>query len=96
MNNTQDIISELISKTQGRYFRLEFLKNDGNIRVVNTKEKDLSSLRGGESKVKGAGYLVAWDRNKRGYVSFRPESVIKIKCGHSVNFLHPDVLGVNV
>ena len=87
MNNmNNNIIESLIKQTNGRYFRLEFVKNDGSLRVVNTKEKDLGSLRGGENKVKGAGYLVAWDRNKRQHVSFRPERVTRIKCGNQVDF----------
>jgi hypothetical protein len=79
-------IQYLIKQTNGRYFRLEFQKKDGSLRVVNTKEKDLASLRGGENKVKDAGYLVAFDRNKRQYVSFKPEAVKRIKCGSSIDF----------
>ena len=86
-NNMKDQIQNLIEQTKGRYFRLEFQKKDGSLRVVNTKAKDLGSLRGGENKVANAGYLVAFDRNKRQYVSFKPEAVKKIKCGSAVNFV---------
>ena len=84
--NMKEQIQHLINQTNGRYFRLEFQKKDGSLRVVNTKEKDLASLRGGENKVKDAGYLVAFDRNKRQYVSFKPEAVKRIKCGSSIYF----------
>ena len=84
--NMKEQIQHLIEETKGRYFRLEFQKKDGSLRVVNTKSKDLTSLRGGENKVKDSGYLVAFDRNKRRYVSFKPEAVKRIKCGSSVDF----------
>ena len=85
-NHMKDHIQYLIKQTKGRDFRLELQKKDGSLRVVNTKAKDLGSLRGGENKVANAGYLVAFDRNKRQYVSFKPEAVKKIKCGSAVNF----------
>lgn len=82
MKPTKDTIENIIKMTNGRFFRLEFVKNDGQVRLANTKEKDLRSLRGGKNKVRDAGYMVAYDRNKRKHISFRPESVIRIKCGN--------------
>jgi len=74
-------IEKLLEETKGRFFRLEFTKKDGTVRVANTKAKDIAHLKGGKNTVRDAGYLVAWDRNKKHFIAFRPENVTRIKCG---------------
>ena len=51
MNNINADIINSLTALCGSYFRLEFIKNDGSLRVANTKEKDWFP-RGGENVVR--------------------------------------------
>lgn len=84
---TKDQLQNLIAQTKGKYFSLAFEKNDGKLRVVNAREKDLRYISGGENKLSDSPYVSVFDRNKKGWVSCRPEKVKKISCGSTVNFI---------
>ncbi len=84
---TKDELQTLIAQTKGRYFSLAFEKNNGDLRVVNAREKDLRYIRGGKNKQSDSPYVSVFDRNKKGWVCCRPEKVKKISCGSAVNFI---------
>ena len=77
----QTELETLIGSVKGRFFSITFEKKDGTIRTINGKDKYLRLLRGGENKVKDAGYVSAVNRNKEEWFCFKPNSVVRFKCG---------------
>lgn len=80
-NDMNEQLRNLIHETKGKFFSITFTKKDGEVRTINGKDKYNRLLRGGESKVEGAGYLSAVNRNKEDWFSFKPDSVVTFKCG---------------
>lgn len=74
-------IIALIESAKGKFFSLTFEKKDGTRRTINSKDKYLRLLKGGENNLKDSGYFVAVNRNKESWFSFQPEKVIAFKCG---------------
>lgn len=77
-------LQALIAKSNGRFFSLTFTKKDGTTRVVNGKNKDLATLKGGTYKAGNAGYVAVWDRNAQHYVSVHPSRVKEFRCNELV------------
>jgi len=74
-------IIALIESAKGKFFSLTFEKKDGTLRTINSKDKYLRLLKGGENNVKGAGYVSLVNRNKENWFCFQPEKVVAFKCG---------------
>lgn len=79
--NKQTEITNLIEQTKGKFFTLTFLKKDGTLRVINSKDKYNRLLKGGESTSAQAGYKSLINRNKDSWFSVLPEKVVSFKCG---------------
>lgn len=82
--NTNEIDS-LIKSANGRFFTLKFIKNDGTVRVINSKDKYRRLIVGTGSPatdaLKSQGYKNAVNRNGESWFSFKPERVLEFKCG---------------
>lgn len=81
MKANQDILNSLIAQAKGKFFSIEFIKNDGTVRVANAKDKYQRLLSGGESTVREAGYTSMVDRNKESWIAAKGERVKRFKCG---------------
>jgi hypothetical protein len=78
-------IENTIAATKGRFFSITFVKKDGSIRTINAKDRYQSRVKGTGSAstdaLKAAGYRFLFDRNRDGFFSYKPEKVLRIKCG---------------
>ena len=86
--NQTNIMSEVentIAATQGRFFSITFIKKDGSIRTINAKDRYESHIKGTGSPatdaLKAQGYKFLFDRNQKRFFSYKPEKVVRIKCG---------------
>ena len=84
MNKQQ--LQNLINSTKGKYFTLAFETKDGDLRVVNAREKDFAHMRGGVNRLDKTEYVSVFDRNKNGWVSCHPRKIRRLSCGRHVNF----------
>ena len=87
-NNQTNIMSEVentIAATQGRFFSITFIKKDGSFRTINAKDRYESHIKGTGSPatdaLKAQGYKFLFDRNQKRFFSYKPEKVLRIKCG---------------
>jgi hypothetical protein len=78
-------IENTIAATKGRFFSITFIKKDGSIRIINAKDRYRSHVKGTGSAatdaLKSQGYKFLFDRNRKGFFSYKPEKVLRIKCG---------------
>jgi hypothetical protein len=78
-------IENTIAATKGRFFSITFIKKDGSIRTINAKDRYRSHVKGTGSPatdaLKAEGYRFLFDRNRKGFFSYKPEKVLRIKCG---------------
>lgn len=78
-------VENTIAATQGRFFSITFIKKDGSIRTINAKDRYQSHVKGVGSPatdaLKAEGYKFLFDRNRKGFFSYKPEKVLRIKCG---------------
>lgn len=76
-----NILKELIDKTNGRFFSVTFRKADGSIRKANGKDYYLRLLRGGESTLKESRAVPFVDRNKGSFIAANADRIISFRCG---------------
>ncbi len=87
MQNTikQQEIAALIEATKGKFFSITFAKKDGTIRTINAKDRFDHLIKGTGSPATEAlrqeGYMFAVNRNTKTFFSFKPEKVLRFKCG---------------
>ena len=79
--NKQSEITALIESVKGKFFTLTFLKKDGTLRTINSKDKYNRLLKGGKSTCADAGYKSLINRNKDSWFSVLPDKVVSFKCG---------------
>lgn len=81
-NSTFDTLKKMILKTNGRIFRIVFIKrSDGNIRDMRARTKNPT---GGTPAYNADDYnlIHVWDLNKAGWRSIPLESIQYFKCGN--------------
>jgi hypothetical protein len=78
-------IDSLIAESKGKFFTLKFIKQDGTVRTINSKNRYNRLVKGTGSPatdaLKAKGFKNAVDRNREGWYSFKPEKVLEFKCG---------------
>jgi len=84
----QQEIAALIEATKGKFFSITFEKKDGTIRTINAKDRFDHLIKGTGSPATDAlrqdGYMFAVNRNTKTFFSFKPEKVLRFKCGSVV------------
>jgi hypothetical protein len=78
-------VESAIEQTKGRFFSITFIKKDGSFRTINAKDRYESHIKGTGSPatdaLKAQGYKFLFDRNQKRFFSYKPEKVVRIKCG---------------
>jgi len=76
-------VSVLIDSTGGRWFTLEFIKKNGELRVMNARVGVRKHLKGGKMSYDPAdySYRVVWDAQKKEYRMVNLKTVTRFKCG---------------
>lgn len=74
-------IWRLISKTNGKFFSVVFVKKDGTLRKMVCRTGVKKHLKGGTLKHNPAelGHCVVWDVQKRAYRTIIMHNVVEIK-----------------
>lgn len=83
MNKNAEL-KDLINATKGRFFTVIFRKVNGEIRVINGKDKYSRLLRGGAKRTNKT--VSAVNRNKESWFSTSGSRVIAFKCGEVCKF----------
>lgn len=76
-------IQDVVAKTKGKFFAVNFVKKDNTIRHMVCRTGVTKHLRGG-NKTTGDKLITVYDVQAKGYRCFYPESVISLKCGDYV------------
>lgn len=76
-------IKDAVSKTNGKFFAVDFLKKNGELRHMVCRTGVTKHLRGG-NKTTGDKLVTVFDVQKKEYRCFYPESVVSFKCGDYV------------
>jgi hypothetical protein len=74
-------LDTLINQTKGKFFSISFVKNDGNVRVINGKDKYNRLLKGGSDTVRKAGFVPFVNRNTETWASAHNDRVVTFQCG---------------
>lgn len=77
----QNELETLIASTKGKFFSIQFVKNDGSVRTVNGKDKYQRLIKGGVDNVRHAGFVPFVDRNRDAWASAHKDRVVRFECG---------------
>jgi hypothetical protein len=70
-----DIWTRLLNKTRGRFFSIEWIKNNGERRRLNGKAKRLNF-----NNVDGQKYILVWDVQKEGWRHINVNTIKSFRC----------------
>lgn len=75
-------VQQIIQKTNGKVFTVDFTKKDGTMRTMNARLGVTKHLRGGESTTKDYSNLVTvFDMQKKAYRNINTDTVKRITFG---------------
>lgn len=74
------IISCLTDNAKGKFFSIDFVKKNGEIRHMVARTGVAKHLRGGK-KTTPESLITVFDIQKKEYRCFDPKTVLKFKCG---------------
>jgi hypothetical protein len=69
------MLDNLITDSKGRFITVEFTKKDGTIRKMNCRTGVTAHLKGGESKLDPAQYIIVYDLKSKGYRSINRSTI---------------------
>jgi len=74
--NLHEVWRHLFNKTRGRFFTVEFIKQDGSIRKLNGKLRKMIQPQ----EIDSSGHIVVWDTNKRAYRKVNLSTINSFVC----------------
>lgn len=76
-------VDEFKKTVGGKFFTVEFTKNDGTRRILNGRLGVKKHLRGGNSRYNASekGNVIVYDNIKKAYRSFKLANLKALKCG---------------
>lgn len=74
-------LETLIASTKGKFFSIQFVKNDGSVRTINGKDKYQRLTKGGVDNVRHAGFVPFVDRNRDAWACAHKDQVVRFECG---------------
>ena len=76
-------VSVLIDSAGGRWFTLDFIKKNGELRTMNARVGVKKHLKGGKMSFNPDDYCyrVVWDAQKKEYRMVNLKTVSRFKCG---------------
>jgi hypothetical protein len=84
----QNQLQDLIAASKGKFFSIQFTKNDGTTKVVNGKDKYRRLLAGGNNSIRQHGFVPFVDRNRENWACAHKDKVVTFKCGKLVKEFH--------
>jgi len=74
-------LKEVLKKTGGHFFTVEFYKKDGTLRKMNARLGVKRYLKGGENKVEAPDrpYMTVYDVQNKGYRTVNLHTVTKVR-----------------
>lgn len=78
MKNISKAFADLLSKSNGKFVTLTFIKEDGSIRKINCRTGVTKYLKGGACTVNLDKYLIVYDIGRKGYRSINKETITSI------------------
>jgi hypothetical protein len=95
MKTTPQTIKDLIASTKGRFFSITFIKNNGDKRTINGKNRYDRLVKGTGSPattaLKQAGYVSFVNRNAEGWACAHPDRIMEFKCGGVTHTFGQDI-----
>lgn len=73
-------IIDFITKSNGKFLTVEFIKKDGTLRTMNGRTGVTKHLKGGVSTIDHSKYLVLFDTQASGYRCINKDTIVSVKC----------------
>lgn len=84
----ENVFKEMITRTNGKFFTVEFVKKDGSIRKMNCRTGVTRHLRAregvGSSTAHIEKYVTVYDVHAKGYRTINVDQLRSFKCGKMV------------
>jgi len=77
MNASRNLAS-IVENSNGKIFRVSFVKKDGSVRHLIGRLGVTKCLKGGKKTVSEDQYLTVYDLQKQGYRSVNKDSIIEV------------------